>query len=149
LSEPKALRLIARDADDLKVVSACLQDALVPVSDIAWLREEGQLALAVNRFMWERAPEHLGPGQFYHRTHALIRIDGVSAVRSRGYDRRQRADILSLLSLQPVDAGVEMLFANGAAIHVTLDPLVLTLADMASPWPTRWRPDHADADPIA
>lgn len=145
MSEPDALRLIARDADDLKIISACLQDALVPVSDIAWLRDEGRLALAVNRFMWERAPAALGPpGQFYHRSHALIRIDGVSAVRSRGYDRDRRADILSMLSIQPIDAGVEMLFANGAVIRVEADPLVVTLADMASPWPTRWRPEHSD-----
>lgn len=144
MSEPDALRLIARDADDLKVISACLQDALVPVSDIAWLRDKGQLALAVNRFMWERAPETLGPGQLYHRTHALIRIDGVSAVRSRGYDRSRRADILSMLSFQPIETGVEMLFANGAVIRVEADPLVATLVDMASPWPTRWRPEHSD-----
>lgn len=145
MTTPNSLRLLAKDAEDLKVVSACLQDALVPVSDIAWFQEDRQLALAVNRFMWEQTAEKVGGSQLYHRTHALIRVNNVTAVRSRGYDRGKRAGILSMLSVQPIEDGVEFLFAQGAVIRLGVDDLNVTLIDMASPWPTRWRPDHDEA----
>lgn len=138
------LKLIARDPTDLTVMSACLQDGLVPVSDIAWLQDDGQFALAVNRFKWEQAEEE-SEGVVFYRTHALVRIDGVKTVRSKGFDRRDRTRILSLLSVRPVEGGVDLLFADGVAVRVEADPLTVTLVDMGFPWPTRWRPDHPDA----
>ena len=49
------LKLRARDPEDLRVLSACLQDALVPLADIAYLKPEQRFVLVVNRFMWESA----------------------------------------------------------------------------------------------
>lgn len=143
MSDASSLKLIARDPADLTVISACLQDALTPVSDIAWLQDEQRLALAVNRFMWERAADE-AVGGVYHRTHALVRIEGVTAVQSRGYDRRDRARILSMLSLRPVDGGVDILFADAATIRVMAEPMAITMIDMGDPWPTRWRPGHPE-----
>lgn len=137
------LKLIARDPTDLTVLSACLQDALAPISDIAWFQDEKRLAFAVNRFMWERTAEE-SDGAVYHRTHALVRIEGVTGVKSRGYDRRDRARILSILSLRPVEEGVDILFADGAMIRAESAEMSVSLIDMGDPWPTRWRPDHPD-----
>jgi hypothetical protein len=50
----KPLKLRAYDREDFAVVSAVLQDALVPVIDMAWLAEEQRFALVANRFRWER-----------------------------------------------------------------------------------------------
>ena len=47
------LRLRAEDSDDLAVISACLQDSLVPVRDLAYLPDEGRFMLVANRFRWE------------------------------------------------------------------------------------------------
>jgi len=149
VNEPSAngggpLKLVADEATDLTIIAACLQDALAPVSDIAWLTEENAFALAVNRFMWERRPENTAAGPLYHRTHALVRIAHVGAVRSRGFSRSERSRILSLLSLRPVDGGVDLVFSDGAAIRVLTDKLHVTLADMGAPWPTRFRPGHPE-----
>jgi hypothetical protein len=138
------LRLIAEDQTDLTVLGACLQDALVPISDIAYLPDEQKLALAVNRFMWELGGEETNEGALFHRTHSLLRIDGVTSLRSRGYDRGDRARILSLLSIRPIDDGLDFLFADDATIRVAADPLHVTLIDMGQPWPTRWRPGHEE-----
>ena len=138
------LRLIAEDQTDLTVLAACLQDALVPISDIAYLPDEQKLALAVNRFMWEQGGEETNEGALFHRTHSLLRIDGVTSLRSRGYDRGDRARILSLLSIRPIDDGLDLLFADDATIRVVADPLHVTLIDMGQPWPTRWRPGHEE-----
>jgi hypothetical protein len=50
----KPLKLRAYDREDFAVVSAVLQDALVPVIEMAWLAEEQRFALVANRFRWER-----------------------------------------------------------------------------------------------
>ena len=61
------LKLRARDPEDLRVLSACLQDALVPLADIAYLKPEQRFVLVVNRFMWESAPEEAElPGEATH-----------------------------------------------------------------------------------
>lgn len=51
------LKLRAHDPADLAVISAHLQDALVPVSDMAWLKGERRFLLLANRFRWEAEPE--------------------------------------------------------------------------------------------
>ena len=49
----KNLKLIARTEEDLRVVSAHLQDAIASVSDIASLKKNKIFLLQLNRFMWE------------------------------------------------------------------------------------------------
>ena len=49
----KNLKLIARTDEDLKVVSAHLQDSIANTSDIANLRKNKIFLLQLNRFMWE------------------------------------------------------------------------------------------------
>ena len=50
-----SLKIIARDAEDLAVVSACLQDALIPLNEMRYLPQERRFIMVANRFRWERA----------------------------------------------------------------------------------------------
>ncbi len=144
MKDDAALKLIARDPADLTVLAACLQDALVPVSDIAWMTENNQVALLVNRFMWEQPAEPAESGEVHHRTHALVRVGGVKAVRSKGFDRNDRARILALMSIRPIEGGVDFQFSDDAVIRVETDDYEISLIDMGKPWPTRWRPGHPE-----
>src|ERR1700759_2356224 len=47
------LRLRAEDAEDLAVISAVVQDALISVKDLTWERAEHRFTLVANRFRWE------------------------------------------------------------------------------------------------
>ena len=51
--EPKNLKLIARTEEDMRVVSAHLQDSIASVSDIANLKKNKIFLMQLNRFMWE------------------------------------------------------------------------------------------------
>ena len=77
-----ALKLLARDEEDLAVISAILQDALIPVSEMAYLPEEHRFALVANRFRWEAPPGR--PREKLERRLTGFSIGGVSAVRRRG-----------------------------------------------------------------
>ena len=151
------LKIIARDAEDLAVVSACLQDALIPLNEMRYLPEERRFIMVANRFRWERAVQG-GPDSaqgadasfdsdedfgVLQRTNAGICIDRVLAVRSRNIDRSKPDDFLSLLSVQLEGNKLFLLFAGGGVIQVEIEALALYLSDLGKAWPTQWRPEHA------
>lgn len=152
-----ALKIIARDAEDLAVVSACLQDALIPLNEMRYLPQERRFIMVANRFRWERAAqgrEEPAPGTdasfesdddfgAQQRTNAGICIDRVLAVRSRNIDRSRPDDFLSLLSVQLNGNNLAFLFAGGGVIQVEVEALALYLSDLGKAWPTQWQPDHA------
>jgi hypothetical protein len=137
------LRLRAEDAEDLTVLSACLQDALVAVRDIAYLPEERRLILVANRFRWEG-----GEGQG-ERVLCGVAIDLVRAVRQQGIDRGRPGALLSILALRPVAGAVEIQFASRAALRAEVDRLLVHIEDIREPYPTAWRPSHKLDDPAA
>jgi hypothetical protein len=150
------LKVVARDAEDLAVVSACLQDALIPLNEMRYLPEERRFIMVANRFRWERAvqereePAPAGDASFesdedfgaLQRTNAGICIDRVLSVRSRNIDRSRPDDFLSLLSVQLDGNKLSFLFAGGGVIQVEVEALALYLSDLGKAWPTQWRPEH-------
>jgi hypothetical protein len=153
------MRLMAKDADDLAIIAACLQDAVVPISEVQYLSGEQRFIMLLNRFRWERQPagrqspgaSAKGDASFhdaddYHdteqRIHAGLCIDKVKAVRSRDIDLKQRGKFLSLLTLQVDDDKINLLFSGGGVIQLTVDEVSVFLKDMGEGWPTQWRPDH-------
>lgn len=154
-------RVMAKDGEDLAVIAACLQDALVPLSEVKYLAAENRFIMLLNRFRWERnaetgkaarsAPAKAGDASFrdaddYHdteqRIHCGLCVDLVSAVRSRNVDLKKRGSFLSLLTLQFEDGQLTLLFSGGGVIQLTVDELSVYLKDMGEGWPTQWRPDH-------
>lgn len=163
MAEPptrERLKLRARDREDLEVVSACLQDALVAPADVAYLRRERRFAMLVNRFRWEArarngdlpdtpppAPEEAGDARFedarlYERVHCAVTFDRVRAVRYRGFRRGARGHVLNLLAIAPAAGGILLQFSGGAAIRLETRGIVCHMEDLGEPWPTRWRPHH-------
>lgn len=147
------LRLRASSPDDLEVIGGVLQDALIPVSDMAYLANERQFALVANRFCWEAeaADDGAPAGEPSHyRVNCGVMFSGVQAVRSRGFDRDDPANILSLLTFQ-AEPGVEgteitLICAGDASVRLTVDAIDCRLDDIGEPWPTVWRPSHGDAE---
>lgn len=138
----KPLRLQARDLGDLTVIAAAVQDALVPIGDMAWLHEEGSFVMALNRFRWESeaAPaEGMAP---HERVHSGLRFDKVRKVQYRGIDHRSRGGFLELLTIACDEGKVVLHFAGSAAIRLEVEELVCALGDLDEPWPTAWRPEH-------
>ena len=147
----KKLKLRAEDEEDLRVVSACLQDALIAVGDMTYLRDDRRFVLVANRFCWEAAPcddaASLSPDDCFERVHTGLRFENVTAVHQRGMDSLDAAQLLELLAIQ-IEGNVLMLvFAGDAAIRLeTSQPLCL-IEDLDEPWPTKWRPHHAPDGP--
>ena len=144
------LRLVAFDVDDLAVLSAHLQDALVRVADMAWQRDHERFALVVSRFDWIAAAE----GRC-ERAATGLRFERVRAVRQTGVQRRAPEAVLELLAIgfEPADAPagfVTLTFCGGAAIQLDVECLEACVRDIGPRWTARCQPAHAlDADPAA
>ena len=141
----KPLRLMAGDADDLNVISACVQDAVAKIGDLAFLPEHRRFAFVANRFVWECAADRRsGP---FARVRAGIHFDDVRAAQFQNLRSDAKDAVVELLSLR-FDAGqdgggVIMLdFAGGGAIRLEVESVNAYLADLSEPWRTRARPSH-------
>ena len=155
------LRLRAEDAEDLAVVSSCLQDALVPLTDMRYDHAEQRFVMAVNRFRWEGCepctPEYaVAPGAAFERIACGITFEGVRRVSVQGIDQRKRDRLLELLAIVTGKAAaarvgpaaadgpatILLLFAGGGTIRLDAEGIRCRLQDFGEPWPTRWRPQH-------
>jgi hypothetical protein len=143
----KKLKLRAEDEEDLRIIAAVLQDALIAVGDIKYLPEEHRFVLIANRFCWEAMPcdpdAPIMPNDCFERVHTGLRIENVTAVRQRGIDKLDAAQLLELLTIQLDRNGLILLFAGDTAIRVETDQTLCFIEDLDEPWPTKWRPHHA------
>ena len=138
------LKLRAEDTEDLAVISAILQDALVAVSEMAWLPDEQRFVLVANRFRWE--PTAGETRRNSERRMCGLRIDGVKSVQRRGFSPRQGDRLLVLLAIRAAEEGLFLDFAGGSSIRLEVERILCHLDDMGESWPTRWRPRHPVGD---
>jgi hypothetical protein len=136
------LKLRAEDVDDLAVISACLQDALVPVRDFAYVPEDRTFLFVANRFRWEGGVRP-APGEAgFERTLCGITFSEVLAVSYSGFRRSEDSRILSLLAIRAEEGAVTLEFSGGAAIRLEVARILCHAKDIGEPWPTPWQPRH-------
>ena len=138
------LKLTALDADDLGVISAACQDALVAVRDCAHFKDEKRFVLLLNRFRWEADPTVEAA---YSRTHSALVFNEVTAVRHHEIPLDEPDRMLELLALVldyrgDGDRSVTLRFAAGRAIRLEIARLACHLGDVGEPWATPWKPAH-------
>lgn len=140
------LKLVALDSDDVEVLSAHLQDAVVKAADVRWLPAEKRLLIGLNRFDWEAAN---GGAPEFRRRRAAVRFERVTACKCRNCSNCEegKQQVLNLLavSYEPTDqpAGIVTLtFSGGAALRLEVECLEIELADLGPTWTTDYCPAH-------
>lgn len=133
------LNLIARDGDDLRVISALVQDAVLPVTEMTWDRKARRFAVLLNRFRWEDRAAAEAAKRPVERVRSLLVVEDVLAVKTQGIDRRDRDTVLSLLSLA-WEAGEDgtgrlvLTLAGDGAVAVAVEALEVGLRDVTRPY---------------
>ena len=143
--KPKNLKLIARTEEDLRVVSAHLQDAIVNVNDIANLKKNKILLLQLNRFMWEDVEK--GVFRKNKRIRTVLKFENVIKVYSKNIYQDKKDKFLDFLTIETnkmTDKNYEMkiLFAGGSIIKVISEVIEVTLDDQGDAWVTKNKPKH-------
>ena len=135
------LRLIAEDEEDLKVISAALQDAVAKIGDIAFERRGKRLTVVFNRFRWEG-------GKRGERVRSALQLGGVMGVQSRKLRREAKSAVVELLAMtyEPGAAPggtVTFAFAGGGDLKAEVECVDAALVDLSQPWPTPRKPEHS------
>jgi len=146
MTESDTLRLAAIDEEDLAIVSAYVQDAVLKVGDMLYLPQERRFALGMNRFTWEKSED--GSRRDYERRRAALTFDRVGAVRTSAIDRSRPEAVLELLTVSftvtDAPAGkITLVFAGGGAVEIEVEVIEARLADLGAAWATKAKPDHA------
>jgi len=139
MADPKPLRLLAQDPEDLDIISAAMQDAVLKVGEIAYEKKAKRLTIAFNRYRWEA-----GGGA---RVRSGLQFAGVLQLQARKIRRGAPDAVLELLAMTftPGEAPggvVTLSFAGGADLRATVECVEAVLADVSEPWPTPRTPAH-------
>ncbi|RUT31301.1 DUF2948 family protein [Arsenicitalea aurantiaca] len=137
------LKLLALDQDDLDVVSATTQDAVIRVPDMGFARSDRRFALLMNRYAWE-ADTEAGRGQ---RKRTALHFEHVTDVRAAGIDLNAQEGVLELLTIRfeekDAPAGTVMMrFAGGGTVALEVECLEARLKDLGAAWAAKARPTH-------
>jgi hypothetical protein len=136
------LKLLALDTEDLEVISATTQDAVIRVPDMGYAKADRRFALLMNRFAWEE------PSKKGQRKRAALHFDRVDDVKVAGIDTNAAEGVLELLSIRysetDAPAGtVELDFAGGGTIRLDVECLEARLQDLGAAWAAKMTPGHA------
>ncbi|MFL2875693.1 MAG: DUF2948 family protein [Candidatus Pelagibacter sp.] len=143
--EPKNLKLIARTEEDLRVVSAHLQDSIVSVADIANLKKNKIFLMQLNRFMWEDVEK--GVFRKNKRIRTILKFENVMNVLSININQLKKDKFLDFLAIETSitpDKNYEMkiIFAGDSIIRIISEVIEVTLDDQGEAWDTKNKPKH-------
>ena len=145
--EVKNLKLIARTEDDLRVVSAHLQDSIANVSDIANLEKNKIFLMQLNRFMWEDVEK--GVFRKNKRIRTVLKFENVLKVHAKNINQSKKDKFLDFLTIETnkmPDNNYEMkiVFAGDSVIKVISEVIEVTLDDQGNAWDTKNMPKHKE-----
>ena len=143
--EAKNLKLIARTEEDLRVVSAHLQDSIASTSDIASLKKNKIFIMQLNRFMWEDVEK--GVFRKNKRIRTILKIENVLNVLSKNIAQNKKNNFLDFLAIETIkmpDNNYEMkiIFAGDSIIRIICEVIEVTLDDQGEAWDTKNKPKH-------
>lgn len=127
------LLLLAQEPDELPLVSALLQDAVVPASEIRFDARGRRLVLLASRYRWEQRDTT--------RVRCAVRVESVLRAERRGWPTKDEA-MLSLLSLAAENDTVTLTFSGAASVRLTVECIDIVVEDLSSPWPAQREPEH-------
>ena len=145
------LNIGALDSEDLTVISAMVQDAVLPIGEISWQANQRRLALLINRFRWEDKTNAERQGRPVERVQSLLVFDTVLSVASQGLDRSQKDLVLSVLSItmenaENGDCYLTVTLAGDGVLRIRVEAVEVHLRDVTRPYaaPSRKSPHHPD-----
>ena len=141
----KNLKLIARTQEDLRVVSAHLQDSIANISDIANLKKNKIFLMQLNRFMWEDVEK--GVFRKNKRIRTILKFDNILEASSKNINQLKKGKFLDFLAIESnemPDKNYEMriIFAGDSIIKIISEVIEVTLDDQGEAWNTKNKPKH-------
>ena len=139
------LKLIGKNQEDLKVISAHSQDSIVTVKDIIFLEKNRIFLMMVNRFMWEDIEK--GIYRKNKRIRCAIKFEGILKVKSKKINQKnknKRLECLAIKCNQILNKNYEIIFffAGGGIITLISESIEVVMKDLGESWSVNYIPKH-------
>ena len=139
--EKNGLKLIGENENDLKVISTYLQDSIVIVKDIVFLKKNKTFIMVLNRFMWEDAFKE------NKRIRCAVKFEEVIKVQSKNVNQKNKKKPLEYLAIEPIKISnggfkIKIFFSGGGIITIISEVIEVALNDLGSPWNVKYFPAH-------
>ena len=141
----KSLKLSATSDEDLRVISAHLQDSIAQVKDIAHLKKNRIFIIQFNRFMWEDVEK--GVFRKSKRIQSILKFENVLNVYSRNLNQNNKDRFLDFLAIETKllsdkSYEIKLNFAGNILIKMNIEVIECFLEDLGEPWDTKNKPKH-------
>lgn len=149
------LKLVALDGEDLEVLSAHLQDAVLRIADMAYVKRDKRFAFVANRFDWEGAHEGDSKGKdAYQRRRTAVRFERVLGAKHKDINLNDDKGVLELLAVQyevkdAPEGYIHLYFAGGGTVRLHVECIEAELNDLGAAWSTELKPEHEDDEDAA
>ena len=139
------LKLIIKNQEDLKVISAYSQDSIVAVKDMIFLEKNKIFVMLVNRFMWEELRKKTHTQN--KRIRCAIKFEGILKVKSRKINQKNRNKRLECLAIESNEVlnknyEINFFFAGGGIITLISESIDVAMQDLHIPWTVKYIPKH-------
>ena len=140
------LKLIGKNQEDLKIISAYSQDSTVSIRDIVFLKKNRIFIMVTNRFMWEALQKKFEQKNI-KRIRSALKFEEVLKVRSKKINQKNKNRNLECLAIQCDEKlnnnyEVKIFFSGDGVITLTLEAIDVILQDLGKPWEAKYLPKH-------
>ena len=139
------LKLIGKNQEDLKVISAYLQDSVVIVKDMVFLKQNRSFVMIVNRFMWEDIEK--GVFRENKRIRCALRFEEVLTVKSKNINQKNENKPLECLAIEcnlitDNNYNINFFFSGNGVITLVSEAIEVVMHDLGKPWNVKHAPIH-------
>ena len=139
------LKLLGKNIEDLKVISAYCQDSLVKVKDIIFLKKNKTFIMMISRYMWEDLEK--GAFRKNKRIRSAIKFEDILKVSSKKINQKNKNRLLECLAIKcnqlpNQNSEINIFFAGDGIITLISETIEVSLNDLGKPWNVKHFPKH-------
>ena len=139
------LKLIGKNQEDLKIISAYIQDSIVAVKDMVFLQQNRIFIMLINRFMWEDVEK--GVPRQNRRIRSAIKFEEVLKVKSKDINQKSKNKLLVCLTIKCNEISnnnyeIKIFFSGDSIITLTSEAVEVVMNDLGKAWNVKRIPEH-------
>ena len=139
------LKLIGKNIEDLKTISAYCQDSIVKIKDVVYLKRNKIFIIMLSRFMWEDIEK--GVFRNYKRIKSVLRFNFIERVLAKNINQQQKNRNLELLAIkgsynQNNLHDINLIFSGNSNILLKSEEIDIMLEDQDRFWEVKHFPKH-------
>jgi len=143
--EGNNLKLIGKNEEDLKIISAYLQDSVVILKDILFLKKNRTFIMILNRFMWEDAEK--GIFRENKRIRCAVKFEEVLKVYAKNINQKNKDKPLEYLAIKCSMISengyeIKIFFSGDSIVTIISEVIEIALNDLGKPWSVKHFPKH-------